>query len=241
MKRPGEGDRKCMHGGTCGNWVVDGLGACILHVPDDDLEEAEEVTGVRRCRRDFGTPDACRRYAVANTEPPACDTHGANRGSNTWKGAIARGVENRLSDRLAAIMAEGGEYLLRPPAIEDPLSEMLDLAAEVKALKELMRFSVADLVAKNQVRYSNAKVGEQVRAELLLYERALERTAKILTDISKMRIEERLAGVQEKTADMIERAVNAALEESGVTLEGQVRARKAFRRHLKVVQGTLAS
>jgi hypothetical protein len=244
--RPWEGGNLCLwtdtrSGERCGIKEIDGLEYCLHHVPDDLLEEAEEITGINRCRHDFGTPTACHQYAVTGTVPTRCKNHGANIGSKTYKEAARRDVEARVSDRLSEIMAENGGLLLHPTAIGDPLNELLDLAAEIGALKEILRLTTANLIAQQKVRYNHPKVGEQLRQEILLYERALERFARILIDISKLRIEDRLAGVQEQTAQMLERALDAALEESGIGLEGITGARRAFRRHLKVVQGELAS
>lgn len=244
MRRPGEGDRKCQwdrDGLRCGNQEVDGLEFCVQHVPDDMLEEAEDVTGVQRCRHRFGEEDACRRLAVDGTVPPACDNHGANFGSVRRHQAAGNVHEGKLAGRLAEIMEASGDALLHPASIDDPLTELLELAAEVKALKEVLRILAAKLFSENRLRYAHAKVGEQLRVELLLYERAVERFAKILIDISRLRIEDRLAGVQEQTAQMLERALEAALEESGIGLDRQLDARKAFRRHLKVIEGQLAS
>lgn len=245
-RRPGEGSIQCAYtdtasGERCGNWEVDGLEFCVQHVPDELLDEAEETTGVYRCRHGFGEDGACRNYAVAGTVPARCKNHGANQGSVMWKRAVENQFTSQVSDRLADIMQANGETLLHPTAIDDPLTELLELAAEVKALKEILRLTAANLISQQKVRYNHAKVGEQLRIEILLYERAVERFAKILIDVSKLRIEDRLAGVQEQTAQMLERALDAALEESGVGLDGISGARKAFRRHLKVVQGNLAS
>lgn len=244
--RPGESQFQCRYtetfsGERCGNYEVDGLEFCLQHVPDDLLEEAEENTGMHRCRHGFGTGDPCRQIAVNGTEPLRCKNHGANIGSHMWKKAVENEFNAQVNGRLTAIMQANGESLMHPTAINDPLNELLELAAEVKALKEIFRLTAANLIAQQKVRYNHAKVGEQLRVEMLLYERGVERLAKILIDVSKLRIEDRLAGVQEQTAQMLERALDAALEESGVGLAGITGARKAFRRHLKVVQGELAS
>jgi hypothetical protein len=228
-------------GERCGDREIDGLEYCLHHVPDDLLEEAEEITGVSRCRYDFGMPTACRQFAVADTVPLRCKNHGANMGSRTYMEAARRGVEAAATDRLAEVMASSREYLVHPPAVGDPLAELLTLAAEIGALKEVLRAKVIPLLDEDKLRYVHSKAGEQLRQEIILYERALERFARILIDISKLNIQDRLAGVQEQTAAMLERALDAALEESGVGLEGITGARKAFRRHLKVVQGELAS
>lgn len=238
-RRHGEGTRKCKgiteRSTRCGNQEIEGLEFCLKHVPDEYLEEAEDVTGIRRCRHNFGQPGACRNYAVENTSPPCCSTHGANLGGNQRAGAISLTLEQQAAERLAQILAENGEKLIYPEAVADPLSELLDLAAEMKAGKELLRQVTSYLYSKDRIRYAHSKVGEQLRMEILLYERSLERFAKILIDISKLKIEDRLAGVREQTAAMLERALDMALEDSGVGIEGKHKARESFRRHLKVV------
>lgn len=227
--------RKCQEtaasGLRCGNDEAEGLEYCVLHVPDELLDEAEEITGRRRCRHRYGGSGACRRYAIEGSDPPECDAHGHRQRPGLVKAAYA---EN-LADKLAKIMREGGEKLLDPDPLADPLSELLSVAAEMKALKDILRETCAGLMGNNQLRYAHSKAGEQARMEILLYERAVERFVKVLIDISKLRIEDRLAGVREQTAQMLERALDAALQDSGVGLEGQDKARQAFRRHLRVV------
>jgi hypothetical protein len=94
---------------------------------------------------------------------------------------------------------------------------------------------VSYLFSKDRVRYAHSKIGEQLRAEILLYERALERYATILLNIAKLNIADRLATVEEKQIQAIETALDAALNETGLDLVGQDKARKALRRHLKAV------
>jgi len=105
----------------------------------------------------------------------------------------------------------------------------------MKALKDVLRDTTAHLMMDNKLRYAHSKAGEMARMEIVLYERAVERFVKVLIDVSKLKIEDRLAGVREATAAMLERALDAALEDSGVGIEGKDKARTSFRRHLKVV------
>jgi hypothetical protein len=237
--RTWEGEVPCKgianSGLPCGEKEIAGLEYCLHHVPDDLLEEAEEVTGIRRCRYHFLEEDACRNYAVSSTEPPQCKDHGANSGSYQSKIAAGREVQGRATDRLAEIMAENGERLLTAPPVDDPLGELLALAGEVREMKEILRRVVSYLFSKDRVRYAHSKIGEQLRAEILLYERALERYAAILLNIAKLNIADRLATVEEKQIQAIETALDAALNETGLDLVGQDKARKALRRHLKAV------
>jgi hypothetical protein len=231
--RPGEGPLLCgqptNQDTPCTHHEVEGLGACVWHMPDDLLEEAEEITGFRRCRMRFGGTDACHFAATKGTEPPRCKNHGANTGSYQSKLAAERVVEGNIADRLVVILADHGEKLMAPDPIGNPLAELLELAAEIKAFKEIMRVITAYLVQRQEMRHGH-RVGEQLRAEVLLYERAQERLAKILVDISKLGIEARLAQIEENQAAMIERALNAALTASGLGLIEQQEARQVLHR-----------
>jgi len=230
--RCGDNGGLTRQGEPCMEWEIDGLGSCLRHVPDDLLDEAEELTGERLCR--FG--GRCPNKAVAGSDPPRCTSHGMKGGGDGRKGATINLVEGKAADRLAEILAANGDRLLRPDPIGNPLSELLDLAAEVKEGKEILRLMVSALYSENKIRYMHSKAGEQLRVEILLYERSLERLGKILVEISKLKIEERLAGIRQQTADMLERALDMALEESGVGLDGKAAAREALHRHLKVVK-----
>lgn len=218
-------------GARCTKREVDGLEYCLWHMPADRLEEAEEITGVLRCHH--GLPDnPCHLLATKGTEPPACKNHGANRGSATSKHGAIRRTEAKVMDRMEAIMAEHGDKLLDPPPVGNPLAELLDLAAEMAAWKNIMRDITIYLVQRGTARTFNGKVGEQMRAEVLLFERAQERFAKILIDITKLGIEARLAQIEQQQVDVVDRALTAALAASGLSLIDQDKARGVLRREL---------
>ena len=240
---PGEGPLICQHTGPggrrgpdggrrCRHHEVDGLGYCVQHVPDDLLEEAEELTGRFRCRDGFGGPGACTQLAVKGTDPPRCKNHGANAGGVISKQAAVRNVEGTVTDRMAEIMAENGDRLLNPRRLGNPLVELLQVAAEMAEWKDILREIVAYLFSRERIRSSHSKVGEQLRAEVLLYERALERLAAALERITKLGIEARLAAIEERQAELVERALTASLTASGLDLVGQEKARAVLRREL---------
>lgn len=238
MRNQGESTVPCAgktnSGLPCGNNEIEGLEYCLHHVPDELLEEAEEVAGFRRCRFNFGQPGACRYFAAAGTEPPACKDHGANAGSSTRKNGALRLVNGQANRRLNEIMSAEGEALLAAAAIEDPLDELLKLGGEVRAFKEILRLMVARMDIATW-RYTNSKLGEQLRAEILLYERAIERYGSLLMGIAKLRIKEHRLAIDERMVQAIESALNTALQASGANLEGQAEARKVLRRELKAV------
>jgi len=234
---PGSGQGQCPYtaagtGKQCTKPDIDGLEYCLWHMPADLLEEAEQITGVLRCHHGLDEGDPCHIMATRGTDPPRCKNHGANHGSVLGKRAAGRRVEGRVMERLEDIMAEHGERLINPPAVGNPLAELLDLAAEMAAWKNILRDITIYLMHRGQHPQFNGQVGEQLRAEVLLFERAQERFAKILLDIAKLGIEARLAQIEAAQVDMVDRALTAALQASGLGLVDQDRARQVRRREL---------
>jgi hypothetical protein len=234
--RRGEGPGLCIgtarNGAACTHHEVEGLEYCVWHMPDELLEEAEEITGWKRCRLNFGVPEACHYAAVKGTRPPRCKNHGANAGSVISQQASANVVSDRAADRLVAILGEYGDKLLDPDPIGNPLQELMELAAEIKAFKEIMRQVTSYLFSQQRLRSAHAKVGEQLRSEILLYERAQERLAKILMDIGKLGIEQILVRIDVAQYEMIERAFDLALEKAPLDLVAKDDVRAVLRREL---------
>jgi hypothetical protein len=133
----------------------------------------------------------------------------------------------------AAALNERAERLLYQhdaPPVTDPLSALQRLAGRAAAWEDIIGEKVNEL---HSLRYST-EGGEQLRAEIAVMERAMDRLGKLLVDIARLNIEGRLAVVREATAQMLEHALAQALDSSGCDPDGQQRAREAFRRHLKV-------
>lgn len=234
--RPGEGPLLCTAtsatGLPCTHHEVEGMEFCVFHMPDDALDEAEEITGWKRCRHKFPGPDCCRAAAVRNTEPPRCKTHGANRGSLSSRHAATRTIENSAADHLATVMSREGEKWLKAQPVTNPLIELQALAGRMLAMEQHLVKRVGRL-KEDQWRWSGTRTGEQVRAEILLLERAQERLHRILVDMTRLGIEDRLARVDEIWVTTIERALIAALEASGLDLTGQHKAREVLRLQLE--------
>jgi|SRR6516164_7894178 len=234
--RPGEGPLLCTSlsasGLPCTHHEVEGMEFCVWHMPDDLLEEAEEITGWKRCRRKFGEPGACHAAAVKDTVPPRCQTHGANKGSLTSRHAATRTIERSAQEHLAEVMTREGEKWLKAAPVTNPLVELQALAGRMLAMEQHLVKRVGRL-REDEWRWSGTRTGEQVRAEILLLERAQERLHRILADMTRLGIEDRLARVDEIWVATIERALIAALEASGLDLAGQHKARQVLRVQLE--------
>jgi hypothetical protein len=164
---------------------------------------------------------ACTQAAGWGTTHPGfghCKLHGGNAPS----GRIA-GAEQQARAELAR---------LNVPPVENPLAELAKIAGQVVAWKDMLAEKVNAL---SSLRYETEVGGEQLRAEVALWERALDRCEKFLSAMARMNIEERMARVTEKQTAMVQEALFAALGEMGLTPEQQRDAQVRLGRHLRAV------
>lgn len=118
--------------------------------------------------------------------------------------------------------------------VDDPLTALKGMAGEVVAWKDAMREKVEEL---NTLSYST-DYGETAKAVVQLFERSMDRASEVLFKIARLNIDERLAAVTERQAQMIEDGFFAALEEAGVpiqALDTRERVAVAFAKHLSVI------
>lgn len=134
-----------------------------------------------------------------------------------------------VRDRTEGELRELATKLAAPP-VDNPLEALSTLAGEVSAWKNFLAGKLAEL---NTLRYSGEHA-EQIRGEVVLYERALDRTVSVLTAIARLNIDERLAAIGEVQAAMLEGALEAALTALGVPVEDKARAWDAAASHLRL-------
>jgi hypothetical protein len=132
-----------------------------------------------------------------------CRFHGG-RSPQALAAATRRMAESRAT---AAIDREG----LRP--VNDPISALRELAAEAMSVKD---FFAARVAALEQLRYEG-HAGEQVRAELTAYERALDRAGRFCVDLAKLNLDARMVAVSEAQGRMLAERVEAALLACGLS------------------------
>jgi hypothetical protein len=142
-----------------------------------------------------------------------------------------RVISGEAMVRAGEILGQHGAELMNPQPVSDPYSELMSCAGEIRAWKNVLRGKVAELKSFGYM----GKAGEQIRADVALYERSLTEYSRVLRDISRLNLDARLVGIRQQTADMVERAIDQALTASGLPLEQRARARQTIREHLKVV------
>ena len=136
-------------------------------------------------------------------------------------------AEAKLQQQAAKLL-----YQRDATPVTNPLEALQKLAGRAAAWEDIIGEKVNEM---RSIRYSTEEGGEQLRAEIAVMERAMDRLGRLLVDIAKLNIEEKLAGIRKRTLDMLERALDEALEASGAPLEGKAKAREAFKRTLRVV------
>lgn len=119
--------------------------------------------------------------------------------------------------------------------VDNPFTALSRLAGQAVAWQETIAGIVNQL--GDRVRYEGAAGAEQLRAEIALYERAMDRCGHILGMIARLNIDERLAQVEEAKAIVVIAAVNAALQHAGLTGQHLTDAREVAARHLEVAAG----
>lgn len=121
----------------------------------------------------------------------------------------------RSAARLRLVEREARQVLDREGIIAplvDPVSALQELAGEALQLK---RYFADRLEQLEQLRYQG-RAGEQLRAEVALFERALDRAQKFALDLARLGLEDRLLRVTEAQGRMLAQVIEAALQRCGL-------------------------
>lgn len=142
----------------------------------------------------------CGRDPMAGQK--VCYSHGGAAKQNRAAGAV-RVAEEKVSRKL-------GKLVIVP--VDNPLEELRMLAGEAAAWKRLCAEHVAEL---ERLRYSTDG-GEQIRGEIQLFERALDRCNAILLGIAKLNLDERIVRVSEAHVSAILNTFRAGMRDAKV-------------------------
>lgn len=100
--------------------------------------------------------------------------------------------------------------------VENPLIALSHLAGEIIAWKDLVAAHVGEL--KDKLRYEGEHA-EQIRGEVILYERSLDRAVHVLSQIARLKIDERLAAISEAQVLQMTRILEGSLDAIGLTYD----------------------
>lgn len=178
---------------------------------------AARRNGAGNCKRDAGAGTDHKGYG-------SCSWHGGSSPSGRQSAA-----ERRIEDQAQKLL-----YQHDATPVTDHLAALQRLAGRALALEEAIGTMVNEL---SSLRYEGRGEGgsEQLRAEVAVLERAMDRAGRLLVDIAKLNIEERMAKVTEMQVQIVGDALAAALREMGLSAEQQREARRGVARHLRIV------
>ena len=172
-------------------------------------------------RKSKQTGEPCKRPSGPNGEP--CRHHGG--ASPQVK---AKAVQLKVEREIAGALGK-----LNVTPVHDPLTALAELAGEILAWKELAAERVArlqDLARENRVTGT-----DEIRAEILVFERAMDRAVTVLATIARLNIDERLVRINERQAEIVKQALLGALSDSGVARDVQREAAGHLARRLRLV------
>jgi len=154
----------------------------------------------------------CRRPAMRGTN--RCDFHGG-KSPQAQRAVVRRDEEAHALTIL--------ERLGRPEPLGHPIEELLALGAEVRAWQRILRERVSGL---HQLSSWDRQGSEQERAVVTLYERSLDRTARLLTDLARLDLDTRLVRLAEADARILFDCLAEAIQAVGLSDEQAERFRR---------------
>lgn len=115
--------------------------------------------------------------------------------------------------------------------VDNPLGELQKLAGQVLAWRDALAGRVNSLT---DIRFRDEHGGEQLRSEVVLFERAMDRCERVLVAMARLNIDERLVKITLEQARLTNEVLKGALDDLGIDRhDGEVR--KVMARRLRMV------
>lgn len=114
----------------------------------------------------------------------------------------------------------------------NPFDALLDIVEEQVRWKDTCQKNLNKLKV-DEWRWDGDRAGEQLRSEVVLYERAIERCTNTLVKIARLGIEDRLARIAMRQQSVMEQAIVRTFADMGLSIEQQAQARIRMVHHLR--------
>lgn len=160
-----------------------------------------------------------------------CATHGG-RAPQVRAAAERRLLAQAVEADAKAILAQEG---LGP--IEDPLQALAELASQARAL---MLAAGARVNALSSVRYESVTGTEQLRSEMAILERAMDRTGRFLEVLQRLDYEGQRVRLAEDQGALVWDAVQRILDALGLTKEQRDLVPDVVQREFLAITGGVA-
>lgn len=156
-----------------------------------------------QARRSDGEP--CQAFAMFGAE--VCRVHGGKAPQ------VQRKARERVIEGKALAVAE--KYAAGTVDLGNPLDALLKLTGEIVNFKDFMARRVEELRSE-EWRYGGLG-GEQLRAEVAVYERAMDRAGRFLVDVNRLNLEERRVRLAEREGELLAGVIRAILDRLDLT------------------------
>lgn len=160
-------------------------------------------------------PGLCHRpsgWGTGHHTIGACKLHGGALDNNERVGQMEL-ARRRAEAVLADLNTE-------PVPVDNPLAALASLAGEAVRWKDILAAHVAELTGlRHVIADEDGHRKEMIRGEVLLFQTALRDLGTLLVAIGRLNIDDRLARIDERMADIVVRAVEAGLVTAGVRPE----------------------
>jgi len=154
-----------------------------------------------------------------------CKLHGGS-GPGPTKGAETQRMDHEARELFGKLVP--GEAV----PVTNPLAVYAEFAGRVMVWMNTMDGLLDDL---RSPRFLDDKGAEQIRGEVQLFERAMDRCNSVLAAYARLKIDERLVAITEGQKSMVIAAIDRAFAAAGITGEAAAGAKQVAARHLRVV------
>lgn len=124
------------------------------------------------------------------------------------------------------------------PTIDSAIDELEKIAAEAIVFKNICQERINKLLEAEQSFGYEGRAGEQLRSEVAVYERALDRCNKVLVDHVRLDIAGRKQKLDEQQAVLLVGVIKAVLGQLGLSRDQKKLAGEVVPRELRAIEAS---
>lgn len=180
----------------------------------------------KRCTATNRAGEQCGRPPMRGGK--VCASHGGK------SPRVKRAAQRRLAEQEATREVARLSDARGPMTLTDVYREMLNTAGLAVAWRDVLEGKVSELEGYAG---TNGIGSEQVRADVVLFERAMDRTAKVLELIARLDLDTRMAQISAQQGEQVAGALRAGLDAARLSAGQREAAEAAMLAELRRIAG----